>query len=214
MVLERSTIPNVITVTRIGVTPVIVLLLFTPTFGARLAAFILFLAAAISDLWDGHLARKYGWISDFGKLWDPIADKLLLGATFVPFYILSLRSSYATRIPVFGTLPLWVLLVVLGREALVTLIRSLVARKGTVIPAGKAGKMKALFQNIFIGTTIFWFALRTSGEAHDWSGPAWQYWQVFHAAVLLATLTIAVVLTLWSMAVYLWQWRRIVRTVV
>jgi CDP-diacylglycerol--glycerol-3-phosphate 3-phosphatidyltransferase len=212
-VLKRSTLPNAITVARIVVTPAIVLLLFTPTFTARLAAFILFLAAAFSDLWDGYLARKHGWISDFGKLWDPIADKLLLGATFIPFYILSLRPVPETQIPIFGTLPLWVLLVVLGREALVTLIRSLVAHRGMVIPAGKAGKMKALFQNIFIGTTIFWFALRTAGATHGWVGDAWRNWQIFHGAVLIVTLAIAVLLTVYSMVVYLWEWRRIVGVV-
>jgi CDP-diacylglycerol--glycerol-3-phosphate 3-phosphatidyltransferase len=213
VVLKRSTLPNAITVARIVVTPVIVLLLFTPTFTARLAAFILFLAAAFSDLWDGYLARKHDWISDFGKFWDPIADKLLLGATFIPFYILSLRPVPETQIPAFGTLPLWVLLVVLGREALVTLIRSLVKHRGMVIPAGKAGKMKALFQNIFIGTTIFWFALRTAGATHGWEGDAWRNWQLFHGAVLIVTLAIAVLLTVYSMVVYLWEWRRIVRLV-
>jgi phosphatidylglycerophosphate synthase len=72
------------------------LLLFVPTFTARFIAWLLFLIAAFSDLWDGHLARKYGWISDFGKLVDPIADKLLLVTTFVPFYILSHRSAIPT----------------------------------------------------------------------------------------------------------------------
>ena len=86
--LRPSTLPNLITVTRIALTPVIFALIFVPTFSARLTAFVLFLIAAFSDLWDGHLARKYGWISDFGKLVDPIADKLLLVATFLPVYIL------------------------------------------------------------------------------------------------------------------------------
>jgi CDP-diacylglycerol--glycerol-3-phosphate 3-phosphatidyltransferase len=213
-VLNRSTLPNVITVARIALTPAIVILLFTPSFTARFAAWLLFLAAALSDLWDGYLARKHGWISDFGKLWDPIADKLLLGTTFVPFYILSMRPDATTRLPVLGSLPLWILLVVLGREALVTIIRSLAARKGSVMPAGKAGKMKALFQNIFIGTTILWYALLTAGAERSWTGTAWEYWQVFHATVLLITLTIAVVLTVYSMMVYLWEWRRVVRSVV
>lgn len=195
-------------------TPVIVILLFTPTFSARFAAWILFLAAAFSDLWDGHLARKYGWISDFGKLWDPIADKLLLVATFVPFYILALRPESETRLPLIQTLPLWVLLVVLGREALVTLIRSLAARRGTVMPAGKAGKLKALFQNIFIGTTILWYALRTAAVRGSWGSPAWDVWQIFHGTVLLVTLAIAVILTVYSMLIYLWEWRQLVRGVV
>ena len=97
MVLRPSTLPNLITVARIVLAPVIFILLFVPTFSARLVAFVLFLMAAFSDLWDGHLARKHGWISDFGKLVDPIADKLLLAATFLPFYILSHRPAVSTQ---------------------------------------------------------------------------------------------------------------------
>lgn len=211
--LNRSTLPNAITVARIALTPVIFLLLFTPTFTSRFIAWVLFLAAAFSDLWDGHLARKHGWITDFGKFFDPIADKLLLVSTFLPFYMLSRRPEGPTRLPFFGELPLWVLLVVIGREALVTAIRSLAARRGIVIPAGPAGKLKAVFQNIFIGTTILWFALRTAGEDHGWRGRLWDGWQLFHAAVLLISLTIAVVLTVYSMIVYLREWRRTVQAV-
>lgn len=211
--LRPSTLPNVITVTRIALTPVVLILLFTPTFSARLLAFILFLVAAFSDLFDGHIARKYGWISDFGKLVDPIADKLLLVATFLPFYILSHRPPLPTKLPVLGVLPLWVLLVVFAREALVTLLRSIAAKRGHVIPAGKAGKLKAVFQNIFIGTTILWYALRTAGAERGWDGPFWTAWQALHATVLLLTLLIAVVLTVWSLFVYLWGWRKGLRAV-
>src|SRR5690606_40129756 len=99
---ERSTLPNAITVARIALTPVVYLLLFIPTFTARFAAFIVFLVAAFSDLWDGHLARKHGWISNFGKLVDPLADKLLLVATFIPFYILSRRDASGVPRPLRG----------------------------------------------------------------------------------------------------------------
>ena len=211
--LRPSTLPNVITVTRIALTPVVFILLFVPTFSARLAAFLLFLVAALSDLWDGHLARKYGWISDFGKLVDPIADKLLLLATFLPFYILSHRPPLPTKLPLLDVLPLWVLLVVLGREALVTFLRSIAAGRGQVIPAGKAGKLKAVFQNIFIGTTILWYALRTARAERGWGGWFWSAWQGLHATVLLVTLGLAVLLTVWSMSVYLWGWRRGLRAV-
>jgi CDP-diacylglycerol---glycerol-3-phosphate 3-phosphatidyltransferase len=209
-VLERRAIPNAITIGRIVLAPAVAILLFVPTFTARLLAWVLFLAAAFSDLWDGYLARKHGWISPFGQLVDPIADKLLLVATFVPFYIISRQSPGIGALPLFGALPLWVLLVVFGREALVTAIRSYAARRGHVIPAGKTGKLKAVFQNIFVGTTIFWFALRTAAVRQDWSGPWWEGWLVFHGAVLLVSLAIALWLTVYSLAVYLRDWRRLV----
>ena len=208
--LKRSTLPNLITVTRILLAPVIFFLVFVPSSTARFWAFVLFLVAAFSDLWDGHLARKHGWITDFGKLFDPIADKLLLVATLVPFYLLT-RPTQAMTLTVLRSFPLWVLLVILGRELLITVIRSLAASRGVVIPAGKAGKLKAVFQNIFIGATILWFAVLTMAQSRSWGGSFWAAWQALHSMVLITTLVIAVVLTLYSMAVYLWEWRRLVR---
>jgi CDP-diacylglycerol--glycerol-3-phosphate 3-phosphatidyltransferase len=211
LLLERRALPNAITLCRIVLAPVVLGLLFVPTFTARFLSWILFLIAAFSDLWDGYLARKHGWISDFGKFVDPIADKLLLVATFVPFYILTRRPDAITTMPLIRTFPMWVMIVVFGREVLVTVLRSVVARGGIVIPAGKAGKLKAVFQNIFVGATIFWFALQTAANDHGWSGAFWDFWRGFHGFVVLTTLVIAVVLTVYSLAVYLWQWRRLVR---
>jgi len=210
--LERSTLPNAITVGRIILAPVVLFLIFVPTFTARLAAFILFLVAAFSDLWDGYLARKHGWISDFGKLVDPLADKLLLVCTFVPFYMISHRPDGSGWIAGIGALPLWVVLVIFGREALITGIRSYAARRGIVIPAGKAGKQKAVFQNIFIGSCIFWFALSSAAAKYRWSGPVWNGWQWFHGWFNLTSLGIAVFLTVYSLLIYLIAWRRLIRS--
>jgi CDP-diacylglycerol---glycerol-3-phosphate 3-phosphatidyltransferase len=209
--LEPSTLPNAITVGRIALAPVVAFLLFIPTFTARLVAWLLFLVAAFSDLWDGHLARKYGWISDFGKLVDPIADKLLLAATFLPFYIMSRNTADPHgQLVAVGTLPLWIVVVVFGRELLVTILRWLAARRGTVIPAGASGKLKAVFQNIFIGTAIAWLAINSAAIARGWDTQAWEYWKAFHAFVFLTSLAIAVFLTVYSLGVYLWRWRRLI----
>jgi CDP-diacylglycerol--glycerol-3-phosphate 3-phosphatidyltransferase len=207
-VLARSTLPNLITVGRAVLAPIVMLLIFVPSFAARLVAFVLFLAAAFSDLWDGWLARRHGWVSDFGKLVDPIADKLLLIATFLAFHLLGRSGVAEAQLPLLGALPVWVLCVVFGRELLVTVIRSVAARGGVVIPAGSEGKLKAVFQNVFIGTTIFWIALHTAAGARGWHGVFWDFWRGFHGFVLIATLCLAVLLTVWSLLVYLWQWRR------
>ena len=209
--LERSALPNIITVARILVTPFVFILILPTSAQARLAAFTLFVIAALSDLWDGYLARKHGWISDFGKLMDPIADKLLLVATFVPFYIVSHRPGQLAALPFWGTLPLWVLLVVLGREVLITVLRTIAARQGLVLPAGQAGKIKAFTQNVFIGATILWYALRVAAETGGWTSPWWEGWMWFHGAVLALMLLIAVLLTLYSMTIYLVQWYRLSR---
>jgi CDP-diacylglycerol--glycerol-3-phosphate 3-phosphatidyltransferase len=209
--LDRSVLPNAITIGRIVLTPAVGLLVFVPAFGPRLLAFVLFLVAAFSDLWDGYLARKHGWISDFGKLMDPLADKLLLVATFIPFYILSHRAGPVGALPYWRVLPLWVLIVVFGREVLITVMRTRAARRGAVIPAGKAGKYKALSQNFFSGTTLLWYALQTAALGRGWSGGVWRAWQVFHGTVLALTLGLAIALTLYSLGVYLRSWRTMVR---
>jgi CDP-diacylglycerol--glycerol-3-phosphate 3-phosphatidyltransferase len=207
--IKRSTIPNLITVARILLTPIVAYLIFVPTFSARLIAFILFLIAAFSDLIDGHLARKHGWISDFGKLLDPIADKLLLVCTMLPFYIISHRPGSDGTLPFITTFPLWILIVVFGREALITGIRSVAANKGIVIPAGKAGKHKAVWQNVFIGTTIFWYALRSAAADHGWQSSFWSFWQKLHGVVFIISLAGAVFLTVYSLIIYLRSWRKL-----
>jgi CDP-diacylglycerol---glycerol-3-phosphate 3-phosphatidyltransferase len=211
--LERSTIPNAITVARITLAPVVGALLFVPTFTARFVAWLLFLFAAFSDLWDGYLARKHGWTSDFGKLLDPIADKLLLATTFIPFYLLSHeRGDPYGQLVVVGALPLWVVLLIFGRELLITVIRSLAARRGIIIPAGRSGKLKAVFQNIFIGTAIAWLAINATALRADWGERSnWKYWTYFHGAVFVVSLVIALFLTVYSFGVYLWHWRALLR---
>src|SRR5690554_373443 len=182
--LKRSTLPNALTVLRVILAPAIFFLVFLSGFGARALAFVLFLVAALSDVWDGHLARKHGWISDFGKLMDPLADKLLLVATLVPLYILSHRLAPVGELPVWGVLPLWVLLVVFGRELLITLLRARAARQGVAVPAGKSGKYKATFQNIFSGSAILWYAFQTAALEQGWDGDLWSGWQIFHGSVV------------------------------
>jgi CDP-diacylglycerol---glycerol-3-phosphate 3-phosphatidyltransferase len=189
--------------------PIVTMLLFVPTFTARFAAWILFLIAAFSDLWDGYLARKHGWISNFGKLVDPLADKLLLVCTFVPFYLISHTPGPMNQFPYMGTLPMWVVLVIFGREALITAIRSIAARRGVIIPAGPAGKQKAVFQNIFIGAAILWLALISAAHKKLWHGELWGFWQVLHGWFLLTALGLALLLTVYSMFVYLITWRRL-----
>ena len=148
---SRFTLPNIITVARIATCPVIYWLAMSPGVGARFGAFVLFVLAALSDIWDGYLARRYDLITDVGKLLDPIADKLLLVVTFVPFYLISHRGTEIDLLPwPFLEMPMWVMVVILGRELFITLFRQYAVRRGVVIAAGRSGKYKALFQSLFV----------------------------------------------------------------
>jgi CDP-diacylglycerol--glycerol-3-phosphate 3-phosphatidyltransferase len=206
----RFTLPNLITVGRILATPVVFILIMLPSVSMRFAAFVLFLAAALSDIWDGYLARTRGLVTDLGKLLDPLADKLLLVATFVPIYILGHGEGPIGPLPWWGPLPLWVVLVIFGRELFVTLFRSWAAGRGVVISAGKSGKFKALLQNFFVGGLLLWYPLHMLSLENGWEGGFWSFWTVLHGTWIVVTLAVAVVLTLYSLVDYLWSYRNLV----
>jgi len=208
---SRWTLPNIITVVRIVAAPAVLVLALAPSVSARAFAFLLFVAAALSDVWDGYLARKHGWITDMGKLLDPLADKLLLVATFIPFFLISRRPGGLEEVPWWGPLPVWVVVVIFGRELGITLFRSWASRRGVVIAAGKSGKQKALFQNLFSGALLLWYPVQQHAMAQGWSGGSWQAWAAFHRALVALTLAVAVLLTVYSAVDYLWRHRAMVR---
>jgi len=162
-----------------------------------------FLIAALSDLADGALARQRGEVTDFGKLVDPIADKLLLVATLVPFYLLTSDHPELGNIPLFGGIGLWILVVIFGREMAVTWMRTGAARRGVVMPAQPSGKYKAFSQNVFIGSMILWLAFRTETISSGWSGPLNTVWEVIHGWFTMVSLIVALGLTVYSFVIYL-----------
>ena len=163
-----ANIANVLTGVRLVLVPVFLVVLFVgdghETFW-RIAAFIVFAVAVITDRFDGALARSYGMVTEFGTLADPIADKALIGAALIGLSIL-------------GDLPWWVTVVIMVREIGVTGLRFAVLRRG-VIPASRGGKLKTLVQAVAIGL----FVLPLSGP---WLATAWV---VMWAAVVLTVLT-------------------------
>ncbi len=204
-------LPNLITLGRIVLSILIVPLLFVDQFYVRLFAFIIFLVAAISDLWDGHIARSRGLITDLGKLLDPVADKILLVTTFLSFYLLSRGYGPGDSFPWFGgILPLWILLILLGREVFMTLFRGYAKRRGVVIAAGPAGKYKTVVQNVFIGAGILWLALWSAARDRGWDGNVWDRWLDIHFTFCVVVLSVALLLTVYSMIVYLWGYRSVV----
>ena len=203
-------LPNLVTIGRMLCCPAIFFLALGDSLGAKLAAFVLFLFAGISDLWDGYLARKYGWITDTGKLLDPLADKLLLIATFFPFYFISHREGGEFLIPYWGSLPLWVMVVILGREIFVTILRLWAVGREVVIPAGTSGKYKALLQNCFSGGLLFWYPLQDIGRAGNFSEWPYRLWLEFHSIWIGVTLALALVFSIYSMLDYLWSYRKLI----
>lgn len=135
-------LPNALTMLRIVLVPVFGWLLLTePGDGSlRWWALVVFLLAIGTDWVDGYLARRYGLITDLGKLMDPIADKALIGSALIGLSILDL-------------LPWWVTVVILVREVAITLMRFVVIRRG-VIPASRGGKLKTVLQAVGISIVL------------------------------------------------------------
>ncbi|HEY7480193.1 MAG TPA: CDP-diacylglycerol--glycerol-3-phosphate 3-phosphatidyltransferase [Gemmatimonadales bacterium] len=200
------TLANVITVVRICFTPVIALLPFIEGYWPKLIAFLIFLAAAVSDVYDGHLARSRNEVTDLGKMLDPVADKVLLFACLIPIYFISQWRHDLYDIPIWGSIPLWVCLLLIGRELAMTWFRHWAQQRGVVIPAGGAGKLKTTIQNIFIGAVILWFAFRDARKPLGWEHNAWaDYWNQFHGGFVAVTLAIATLLTVYSFLLYLYR---------
>lgn len=140
-------IPNLLTILRVVLVPVFVVVLLLPnaTVG-RWLAFITFVVASVTDHYDGKIARKRNLVTNFGKIADSFADKLLTGAAFIMF-------SYL------GDLPWWVTIVILVREWGITIMRFAMVRV-QVMAAGKGGKAKMVLQ--IVGITLLlvpWVAL-------------------------------------------------------
>jgi CDP-diacylglycerol--glycerol-3-phosphate 3-phosphatidyltransferase len=208
------TLPNVLTLARISLAPVIALLPFIEGSAPKIIAFAVFLVVAFSDVIDGWYARRYRVVSDLGKLLDPIADKLVLVAMLVPIFWITRHPTLLRdyRIPWWGSLPLWIVILLVGREFLMTVFRFQARRRGVIIPAAGAGKLKAVFQNIFIGATIAWFAFKDAIKPMRWTGRYRDLWDQFHGRFVAVTLAVAVVLTAYSLGVYLYRYRALLRS--
>ncbi len=137
-----------ITLFRVMMIPILILLLRDPSDAMLRAAFYLFVFAAITDYFDGLIARAFGNVSDFGKLMDPIADKILVISTLV--------MLVAIRDPIYGDswIPAWMVVLVIVREIWVTGLRGVAAAAGLVVAAGTSGKVKSFLQMFAIGALL------------------------------------------------------------
>jgi len=183
-------LPNMITLFRILLVPVLFLMLFfSPGKLQSFFAGLVFSVASISDCVDGYLARRMNLVTDFGKFLDPLADKLLVGVALI------------MMIPL-GRVPLWIVAIILGREVLVTLLRVISLRKGNkVIEASMAGKYKTGFQIAAIIPLLFHYEYNLGLEFFNFSVD-------FHV-VGMAFLYAALVLTIWTGVDYLYKFFKI-----
>ena len=184
---------NRLTLARLALTILFVVALSSSWRYGRTIALLLFLLAGLTDYFDGEIARRYGIITRFGKLMDPLVDKVLMAAAFI--CLVPLRA-----------VPAWVAAIVVARDFLITGLRLLASSEGQVLPAERLRKHKTSWQ---IVTVIFFLALLSAREikrsAHleAWWQNAWGYGGD-------ALLWITIGLTIYSGLGYLWRHRGLI----
>lgn len=164
-----TNLPNLLTLIRIFLVPLLVAALVQQNFrihwgnrlllGNDLFALIVFLAAALTDLLDGYLARRWKQVTTVGTLLDPVADKLLISAALISLVEIRL-------------LPAWMVILIISREFAVSGLRSIAAAEGYTIRAGELGKSKMMFQVLgvmLVMLSIRWSALRPYALAAMWA---------------------------------------------
>lgn len=201
---DLRNLPNILTVSRIFSVLIFVAMASIAhldavgdksyVFGLRIAAVVLALLAGITDLLDGYLARKYHWISDFGALMDPLADKIFVTGTML------IAVEYRL-------IPAWIAIAVLFREFMVTGLRTLAAKKQVVISADRWGKLKTAMQMSMLGIAgIAWVIEGNNSEPYFYSTCIWgiRLWYVW-----IGYLTVIVMVTLLSGLGYFIRYRKL-----
>lgn len=185
----NKNLPNILTVSRIFAVLIFVAIASVAhfdmmnskswIFGLRISAVILAMLAGLTDLLDGYLARKYNWVSDFGALMDPLADKIFVTGTML--------MAVEYRI-----IPAWIAIAVLFREFMVTGLRTLAAKKQIVISADRWGKLKTALQMTMLGIAGIAWAIdggTTYLRTESWFGlRIWYIWMVFMTGIVLITI--------------------------
>lgn len=139
---NQMNLANRITLARIALVPVFIVLLYFDRYWTNIAATVIYTFTALTDLLDGHLARKHNMVTDLGKILDPVADKILVTAALVLLVEL-------------GRLGAVVVIILIGRDLMIGALRNVAASNGTVIAAGRGGKIKTVFQMIGVGCIIW-----------------------------------------------------------
>ena len=188
-------LPNKLTTARLVLTAAFVAALSVPAFPNRFAlATALFLVASLTDFLDGYIARKHNLVTDFGKLMDPLVDKILTGSVFI-------------MLSAFGAVPAWATIVIIAREFLVTGLRLLASAAGAVLAADRLGKWKTISQ---IAAATY-FLLQLGADEAALGGVAWATGMGAPELVGNSLLAVCVTLTLVSGWSYIWKNRELIR---
>jgi CDP-diacylglycerol--glycerol-3-phosphate 3-phosphatidyltransferase len=169
-------LPNLLTLSRIFLSPVYMVLFLIENPYSRLAATVVFIIAALTDLFDGYLARRMGSMTGFGKFMDPLADKILVSTAFISFVNLGYAKS-------------WMVTTIVVREFFIIGLRSIAAYKGMVITPSYAAQWKTASQMIIIICILIFINLKTLLV------PAGINWAMFYSPVTNTVFDLMILIT-------------------
>lgn len=185
---------NKLTMMRILLTFVFMLVFSRQGLLPKIFALIIFIAAALSDLFDGMIAKKKNMITDFGRLMDPIADKILVLAAFAAFLEMQIIEA-------------WMFVIIVSREILITSLRLFALNKGKILSAVRAGKHKTFSQMAVIFYILGFIVVKESVKTYSVWNPVWE--DFFRKSIgILMLFTVG--LTLYSGVSYLWENRKVI----
>ncbi len=187
-------LPNRLSMTRLLLTPPFIGLCYAPIENAHAWALVVFLVASLTDLLDGIIARRYKLITNFGKLFDPLADKILM-------------ASALTMLAIERQLPAWVVISILAREFFVTGIRQIAVSQGVVLAAEKLGKHKMVWQVITV--TYFLAHMAAQEPLFAFARPWFEVWLLSPPVFGAFTTDFTAALTLISGFSYFWKNRKL-----
>ncbi len=191
MKFQKRNIPNLLTIFRILLFPIVVFFIFFKIDELNIEydieqynifiptniwiAGILFVIASLTDAIDGYLARKYNWTSLFGKIWDPVADKILVNSVLISFSIL-------------GYIPFYLTIIMICRDIIVDAYRLIAIGNNIDVSANIFGKLKTIFQMIGLIIIFFIFANKESNTLLGIFNTNWQYYVLQNLMIFVATI--------------------------
>lgn len=148
------TLPNQLTILRIILSPVFLFFFLSEVIWMKQVAVVIYIIAAISDWYDGWLARKFNYITSWGKFWDPLADKILTSAAFIGFALVDL-------------IPWWMVIIIVGRDVLITLLRVFADMKNFNFITSYYAKWKTMLQMIFLYYLLILYVAQFTPEVNS-----------------------------------------------
>jgi len=189
-------LPNQLTILRIILTPIFLYLFLSSNPLLNQISLAVFIVAALTDWYDGWLARKFNYITNWGKFWDPLADKILTSTAFVGFYII-------------GMIPLWMVIIILVRDFVITILRAYADYKGNTFPTSLYAKWKTFLQMIFL---YYLLIIRTCEKIPQlYNGNENIFKMLFDPTLIFIIMLFVTIITLHSGITYIYNNKNLIK---